>query len=49
MTTWVSPTITTSYFLLVQRGTSCIGGDSVTVTVDVGNIDAGNDTNDLFW
>ena len=44
MTTWVSPTTTTSYFLLVQRGTACIGGDSITVTVDVGSIDAGNDT-----
>ena len=43
MSTWVSPTVTTSYYLLVQRGTSCIGGDSVKVTVDVGNIDAGND------
>ena len=44
MSTWVSPTTTTSFFLLVQRGTACIGGDSVTVTVDVSNIDAGNDT-----
>ena len=43
MSTWVNPTVTTSYYLLVQRGTSCIGGDSVKVTVDVGNIDAGND------
>ena len=43
MSTWVKPTVTTSYYLLVQRGTSCIGGDSVKVTVDVGNIDAGND------
>ncbi len=48
MTTWVSPTTTTSYFLLVQRGTACIGGDSVTVTVDVSNIDAGNDTTICF-
>ena len=43
MSTWVNPTVTTSYYLLVQRGASCIGGDSVKVTVDVGNIDAGND------
>jgi gliding motility-associated-like protein len=43
MSTWVSPTVTTSYYLLVQRGTSCVGGDSITVTVDVGNIDAGID------
>lgn len=43
MSTWVNPTVTTSYYLLVQRGTSCIGGDSVKVTVDVGNIDAGSD------
>jgi gliding motility-associated-like protein len=43
MSTWVNPTVTTSYYLLVQRGTSCIGGDSVKVTVDVGNINAGND------
>ncbi len=43
LSTWVNPTVTTSYYLLVQRGTSCIGGDSVKVTVDVGNIDAGND------
>ena len=43
MSTLVYPTTTTSYYLLVQRGTSCIGGDSVKVTVDVGNIDAGDD------
>ena len=43
MSTWVNPTVTTSYYLLVQRGVSCIGGDSIKVTVDVGNIDAGND------
>ena len=43
MSTWVNPTVTTSYYLLVQRGASCIGGDSIKVTVDVGNIDAGND------
>jgi gliding motility-associated-like protein len=43
LSTWVNPTVTTSYYLLVQRGTSCIGGDSVKVIVDIGNIDAGND------
>jgi gliding motility-associated-like protein len=48
MSSWVSPTSTTSYYLLVQRGTSCVGGDSITVTVDVGNIDAGNDTTICF-
>ena len=48
LSTWVSPTSTTSYFLLVQRGTSCIGGDSVTVTVDVGSINAGSDTTVCF-
>ena len=48
LSTWVNPTVTTSYYLLVQRGTSCIGGDSVKVTVDVGNIDAGNDVSICF-
>ena len=43
MSTLVNPTVTTSYNLTVQRGTSCIGVDNITVTVDVGNIDAGND------
>ena len=44
LSTWVNPTVTTSYYLLVQRGTSCIGGDSITVNVESVNIDAGNDT-----
>ena len=48
MSTWVNPTVTTSYYLLVQRGASCIGGDSVKVTVDIGNIDAGNDITICF-
>ena len=48
MSTWVSPTVTTSYYLLVQRGASCIGGDSVKVTVDIGNINVGNDTTICF-
>ncbi len=44
MSTWVNPTTTTTYFLLVQRGANCIGGDSITVNVESVNIDAGNDT-----
>jgi hypothetical protein len=44
MSTWVNPTATTTYFLLVQRGANCIGGDSITVNVESVNIDAGNDT-----
>ena len=42
MTTYVQPNTTTKYYLSIQQGLSCAGIDTILVTVDVANIDAGS-------